>query len=113
MGDRIKSLRREAGLSAAALARELGVTRSAVGQWESGATGPSMTHLSRIAALTGVAFEWLATGRGSPRGGAVRDARRDYPAEAVAKDPQERRLLARFRELPPKRRKALLDMLDD
>lgn len=113
MGDRIRSLREETGLSAAALARELGVTRSAVGQWEGGFTSPSLENLSALAVLGDVNFEWLATGRGPRRHGAVKEGRRSYPEAAVARDREERRLLLRFRELPARRRKALLDMLDD
>ena len=62
---RIRLARRHAGLSQAALGAAVGVQRSAVGHWES-ARGkhPSMAHLREIALITGVQFEWLATGRG-------------------------------------------------
>ena len=56
-----------AGLSQAHLARIIGVHRSAVAQWERepGGTYPNVDHLVRVATLTRVAFEWLATGRGA------------------------------------------------
>ena len=63
---RIRLARRHAGLSQASLGAAVGVQRSAVGHWEA-ARGkfPSVAHLREIALVTGVQFEWLATGRGS------------------------------------------------
>lgn len=43
---------RETGMSQAELARRLGVTRSAVNQWLSGATAPSTQQITRIARVT-------------------------------------------------------------
>ena len=62
---RIRLARRHAGLSQAALGAAVGVQRSAVGHWEA-AQGkyPSVAHLREVAMVTGVQFEWLATGRG-------------------------------------------------
>src|SRR3546814_1150338 len=62
---RIRLARRTAGLSQAQLALELGVQRSAVSHWEAQRGKPSMNHLRQLALLTGVQFEWLATGRGA------------------------------------------------
>ena len=62
---RIRLARRTAGLSQAQLALELGVQRSAVSHWEAHRGKPSMNHLRQLALLTGVQFEWLATGRGT------------------------------------------------
>jgi transcriptional regulator with XRE-family HTH domain len=45
---------------------ELGVTRGAVSQWESG-RGIRRVNLERIAARFGVPVEWLMLGKGSPR----------------------------------------------
>ena len=49
-----------------ALAKQLGITRSSVSQWESGDTEPTPEKLRMIAVLTGVDYEWLATNRGLP-----------------------------------------------
>lgn len=46
------------------LAKALGITRSAVSQWEGGHTDPTAEKLRAIALLCGVDFDWLATGRG-------------------------------------------------
>jgi transcriptional regulator with XRE-family HTH domain len=42
------------------------VGRSAVANWECGDRMPSAAHLQQISLVTGVSFEWLATGRGLP-----------------------------------------------
>jgi len=57
--------RRHAGLSQAELAELVGVHRSAVSHWERhGAHNPSIPNIRSVAKVTGVHFEWLATGRG-------------------------------------------------
>ena len=62
---RVRPARRHAGLSQQELATKVGVHRSAVAQWEQpGGSHPTADNLARIAATTGVQFEWLATGRG-------------------------------------------------
>lgn len=70
MSVRVRQARSSAKLSQSQLAVQLGVCRSAVAQWErTGGTSPSVGHLARIAIVTGVLFEWLATGRGASRPG--------------------------------------------
>ena len=63
--NRIRQARRHANLSQQQLATLVGVHRSAVAQWEQpGGSHPTVENLARIAAVTAVQFEWLATGRG-------------------------------------------------
>jgi transcriptional regulator with XRE-family HTH domain len=52
------------GLSQSQLAASLDVSRGACGQWEQGVSLPSVAHMSELARITEVSFEWLATGRG-------------------------------------------------
>ena len=63
--NRLRRARRGASLTQEQLAERLGINRSAVAQWEraSHPTRPQLDHLIRIATLTHVSFEWLATGR--------------------------------------------------
>lgn len=68
MSVRIRQARSMAKLSQLQLSTQLGVCRSAVAQWErTGGTSPSVDHLVKMAVVTGVLFEWLATGRGPSR----------------------------------------------
>lgn len=62
-GDRIRQARKAAGLTAAELAHRVGVTKSAVLQWESGATkNVRPTNLWAVSHATGCSAEWLIYG---------------------------------------------------
>ncbi|MBL8275012.1 MAG: helix-turn-helix transcriptional regulator [Xanthomonadales bacterium] len=110
--ERIGTARQAANLSRAELARRVGVRASAAAQWEQHeGTAPSVENLARIAAATGVAFEWLATGRGSMHASPAEEA----PAvvlDTFAQNPFEERLLRMGRRVPPRKREALLATLE-
>ena len=55
----VRFLREKAGLSQAALAKEIGVDRSAVAQWENGFSQPRMGNLKKLAAFFGVPISIL------------------------------------------------------
>jgi transcriptional regulator with XRE-family HTH domain len=63
--ERIAFARKRMNLSQSQLASILGVSRGACGQWEQAVSTPSVAHLSELARVTDVSFEWLATGRGA------------------------------------------------
>src|SRR5687768_12608161 len=80
--ERIQQARVSAGFSRAELARRVGVGPSAAVQWEnSTGTAPTLENLARIAIATGVAFEWLATGRGSARVANADDRSEEHTSE--------------------------------
>lgn len=56
---RLKELRKQTGVSQAALAGLLGVTQQAVGKWESGRATPDPQMLARIAAYFSVSADYL------------------------------------------------------
>ena len=60
---RLTQARRLAGLTKTAVARELGVSAVAVGQWESGTHPPRPDHVGRLAAVLEVPPAFLAGGR--------------------------------------------------
>lgn len=62
VGGRIREARERAGLTQAALAARIGVTRSAVAQWETGRAGQVGSHLTQVAAVLGVGVEHLLLG---------------------------------------------------
>ena len=111
---RIRLARRHAGLSQAALGSKVGVQRSAVGHWEATrGKFPSVAHLREIALVTGVQFEWLATGRGNRRRAAA--PARDWVAAAAAmlvEDPLELRLLTAFRAAPTRSKAPLVEVVE-
>jgi len=111
LADRIRHARRLARMSQASLARRLGVVPSAVAQWEGPrGTSPTAANLARIAEVTGVAFEWLATGRGASALPVT-----ELPAvapESIAQDMVEERLLLSFRKLPQRKREPFVRWLE-
>jgi transcriptional regulator with XRE-family HTH domain len=113
--DRIRLARRHAGLSQAKLAEAIGVQRSAVSHWESPqGKNPSVDHLRTVATVTGVAFEWLATGRGKMQ--LSEDAMLDSVSAADAilvEDLLELRLVTAFREASPRTRIAMVEILEE
>ncbi|GAB1597032.1 helix-turn-helix domain-containing protein [Lysobacter claricitrinus] len=111
---RIRLARRHAGLSQSALAETVGVQRSAVSHWEAvQGKSPSMSNLRRVATVTGVQFEWLATGRGrmalshedTMDGVAAVDA-------TMVDEPLELRMLNAFRSLPPRSQAPLVELME-
>lgn len=51
IGDRIRSLREDSGMSQAELARKLSVTRSSVNAWEMGLSAPTAQYIIELANL--------------------------------------------------------------
>jgi transcriptional regulator with XRE-family HTH domain len=62
VGARIRVARQERGLTQAGLAAAVGVSRSAVAQWETERAGQVRGNLSRIAGALGVSVEHLLHG---------------------------------------------------
>lgn len=107
LGVRIRNARVAAGLSQAELANRIGVSRSAVANWESicSRTHPSSERLEVISHVTGLSWEWLATGRGQASLVAGSEAAID---PELVTDPAERRLLQAFRQSAGPVKQALL-----
>lgn len=99
---RIRQARRRVALSQSELANQVGVNRSAVAQWERpGGCTPTSTNLSKIAVITAVHYEWLATGRGqmiSPSGTSA-DEIPALELQFYAHDLVEERVLQGLRKL--------------
>ena len=72
IGTRISTIRRERGLTQDELADQVGVSRSAVAQWETGRTGQVTGNLSRIADALEVNVEYLMYGNDKRAAGDVR-----------------------------------------
>jgi transcriptional regulator with XRE-family HTH domain len=95
IGTRIRAARRVRGLTQDELADKVGVSRSAVAQWETGRTGQVTGNLSRIAAILEVNVEYLMSGDDKHAAGDVRQG-------------DELALLRLYRECDPEDRQMLL-----
>ena len=95
IGARIRTAREEQGWTQDQLAEAVGVSRSAVAQWETGRAGQVTTNLTRVAAALGVGVEHLMYGRGKLA-----------PREPNTSD--ELAILRLYRECTPEDRQLLL-----
>ena len=112
IADRIREGRRLAGLTQAQAADALGVHRGTHGHWERGeGHRPTSPNLARLAEACELNYEWLATGRGLPRGLPL-DAIPAARLECFAHTEEEERLLEAFRKLSPERQRAVLKLVD-
>ncbi|MBB3797531.1 transcriptional regulator with XRE-family HTH domain [Xanthomonas arboricola] len=110
--ERVREARALTKLTQEGLAGELGVTRSAVAQWEMAeGTAPSVDNLIGLARRSGMAFEYLATGRGERTFGPPVPTIAEEPVQYRHLDEQQRVLLNRFDTLAPRQRSGLLDLL--
>lgn len=64
ISDRLRALRNHLKLSGDEFGRMCDATKSAVSQWESGATRPSTANLINLHQETGVSIDWILTGHG-------------------------------------------------
>ena len=95
IGARIRAARREKGWTQEALADAVGVSRSAVAQWETDRAGQVTSNLARIATALGADVQWLMHGTD-----------RSASAEAVTGD--ELAILRLCRECGPEDRQIIL-----
>jgi transcriptional regulator with XRE-family HTH domain len=95
IGRRIRSARQERGLTQDGLAAAIGVSRSAVAQWETGRAGQLGTHLAGIARALDVGVEYLMHGD-------------DKRAPSLAASGDELALLRLYRECSDEDRQFLL-----
>jgi len=95
IGERIRAARQERGWTQEQLAEAVGVSRSAVAQWETGRAGQLTGNLSRIAEVLSVGIEHLTHGR-------------EKRANTQAGSGDELALLRLYRECAPEDRQLLL-----
>ncbi len=112
LNSRIRQARHHAGFSQQEMSERIGVTRGAVANWESvGATAPTVEHMLKLARLTRVNFEWLATGHGAMTFTETAPAQA-HPLPDVVRDGDERWLLQLFRQVPKRQRALVLDVVE-
>jgi len=114
IASRIRQARRLAGLTQVGLAARIGVSRSAVAQWErAGGACPSTTNVASAAIALNCALEWLTTGRGDihPHFAAGSLSSNVTTDARYAQTLQELHLLEHFRSLQEGERRVLMQML--
>lgn len=114
LGRRVRQARRMVDQNQADFAAAIGVSRSAVANWETGNGVPDMPNMIRIAEHSGMGFEYLATGRNEQRFApqlVVREPEATYPALTL--DANERALVLAWRRLDERKRAALLALVGD
>lgn len=80
-GERIQAARKAVGWSQDRLAKEVGVTRPAVSQWEKfGGTVPTRENIRLLAYVLGVAERWLLEGDGAESRGQLMPVRGEVAA---------------------------------
>ena len=97
-GEQLKCRRKELGLSRSELAKQLGVSQSAVGNYETGVSAPKEEILLRIFDALHVEPNYLYRGSFESAGG---DAA-----------PEERTLVEKYRALSPAGRQTIHTLLD-
>lgn len=95
IGARIRTIRHSRGITQDELASQIGVSRSAVAQWETGRAGQVTANLTRIADILGVSVEYLLHGD-------------DRQAAMQAQQGDELALLRLYRACGPEDRQILL-----
>ncbi len=98
IGTRVRDVRRQRGWTQDEFARRVGVSRSAVAQWETGRAGQVTGNLTRIAEVLGVGVEYLTFGH-------------DKRAPGQVGQGDELALLRLYRECTPEDRQLALRML--
>ena len=114
LAQRIRLARRKAKLSQEALAKLLGLQRSAVSNWESANPAqPAMANLIAVAKATNVSLDWLATGKGSMHAG--HDPHQDVLAIDVefTDTPHERDLLRAFRAMSHRSQIVFMELAEE
>ncbi|MCX7383233.1 MAG: helix-turn-helix domain-containing protein [Alphaproteobacteria bacterium] len=96
MGDRIRNARQTAGLTQVGLAAAVGVSRSAIAQWETDRSGQVGVNLARVATVLSVSPTYLLNGTVGPEG------------DGTAESPQEMAILRLYRKLDEADQQVLL-----
>lgn len=104
MKDRIKQIRKDAKLTQPNFGALLGVSQTAVTNWETGFRDPSQPVIETICTKFGVNREWLVNGAGEPYKAVSDDEKlAAWLGEVMASAPDDvrRRLIKALSEMPP------------
>ncbi|MDD7805082.1 MAG: helix-turn-helix transcriptional regulator [Endozoicomonas sp. (ex Botrylloides leachii)] len=100
---RILRSRKGKKLSQQALADLIGISRSALAQWETKMSSPSLENLRKMSEVLGVSFEWLATGRGNQY--------LAQPADTICDTDVDHEIMRSLHQVDLKKKRAILNIL--
>lgn len=99
---RFKQCREEKGLSQKFVAISVGVKAPSISDWENGKTNPTLENLIALADVLGVSTDYLLGIDSEPK---------EKSPPSVVEDELDYRLLTLIRQLPPEKKKSLLELL--
>ncbi len=111
IASRITQARKLRGLSQASLAERMKISRGACGHWERGKASPSTSHLTKLAQILNVQFEWLATGKGAMENIHRIEDSGKATYSVNLEDEETREVAQRYFRLSKKKRQIILDLL--
>lgn len=115
MGDRIKQIRLEAGLTQMQFAERIGLSRNYIALIETGSRDPSERTISDICREFGVSLAWLQTGDGEmflPRSKNEELALMVSDLMAETDDSFRKRFVSAFLAFPPDKLAVLEEFID-
>ena len=110
IGERIKRIRDENGLTLTKFGGRLGVSAQAISLIEKGTNAPSEQTVRSICREFRINEEWLRTGEGEPRQATYQDALWDI-VQARGLDHADYALIAGIMEMPAETRKAIISAI--
>ncbi|MBR6399228.1 MAG: helix-turn-helix transcriptional regulator [Lachnospiraceae bacterium] len=111
MGERIKKIRKEAGLTLDKFGERIGLKKASLSQIENGRNGASDQTIKMIAREFCVSEDWLRTGEGEMRTATVSGAAAEIAAR-LGLGPWATQALERFIALGPEEQRAFLETLE-
>jgi len=113
-GERFRDARTAARLSQDVLADRLGITKSAISQWELGNKAPRFELWASIRRELGASLDQLICGDSLPRSGALRSAEQS-PVYQIGKvspaDHRSRQIVQLFGQLSESQQKAMVELM--
>ena len=111
IGERIKKIRKEAGLTLDKFGERIGLKKASLSQIENGRNGASDQTIKMIAREFGVSEEWLRTGDGEPKVVTASGAAAEI-AGRLGLGPWATQALERFMDLKENEQILFLDILE-
>ena len=111
IGERIKKIRKEAGLTLDKFGERIGVKKASLSQIENGRNGASDQTIMMIAREFGVSEDWLRTGEGEMRLATASGAAAEI-ADRLGLGPWATQALERFMALNEKEQVLFLEILE-